>query len=139
MKLAFLGFSAEATSPAGYLLISIINPVKKNFLELFGEKEYCPQLDDIFIVFVCTSKEMQADGVYKDRKYVSHKNRYADMRLNIDYDMFLQASNTERLQMVWNVIEESINIVFQRVPTLKKEELLNDIKFCIKKHYRDFL
>ena len=68
--MGFLGFSAEATSPAGYYLMELIKPVRKIFDERFSQKKYTPDLDDVFIVFICFSKEMRGNGNYKDRKYL---------------------------------------------------------------------
>lgn len=127
----FLGFSAEATAPAGYLLMTLLRPVRELFQEKCSQKKYCSELDSIFIVFVCTSKEMKSDGFYKDRKYVSHKGRYADMRLNMDYDLFIESNNEKRMRMMWDVIKQSVEIVFNRVPSLKKDELIQDIKHSI--------
>jgi len=133
--MSFLAYSAEATSPTGYLLMELINPVKRIFDEQFGSKEYCVDLDDIFIVFVCISRASREENFYKDRKYVSRKCRYADMRLNIEYEDFLQADSQTRFGMMWRVIETAIGVTAQRVPTLKRDELIGDLESCIRKIY----
>ena len=124
----FLGFSAEATSPAGRLLMDITNPLQKMFNQRFKDKIYCTDIDTAFIVFVCFPKE---ECFYKERKYVSHKNRYADMRLYVDYDQFLMADTSVRIKMICSIIERAVGIIAERVPSLKKDELLKDIMLCI--------
>lgn len=132
----FLSFSAEATTPAGGLLMNLINPIKNLFYESFHNKTYTPDLDEIFIVFVCISNEMHIDGkIYKDRKYISRKNRYADIRLNLNYEEFINSQRTQRIHLIWNTIIEAITIVSQRVPSINKDELINDIKFCFESVY----
>ena len=125
----FLGFSAEAMSPAGRLLMDLTNPVQKMFNQRFKDKIYCADIDEIFVVFVCFPEEC----FYKERKYVSHKNRYADMRLYIDYDEFLKADIPDRRKMIYSIIERAVDITAERVPSLKKDELLEDIMLCINK------
>lgn len=134
----FLAFSAEAKAPAGFILMNMINPVKKMFNNRFSVKNYCVDLDDIFIVFICTSNEMKQNGVYKERKYVSHKNRYADLRLHIDYEQFLTATNAERLAIIWNVICRALNYIHGKVPSLNFDELMCDIKTCMMELYSEF-
>ena len=80
-SMSFLFFSAEATSPSGYLLMEAIKPIEKMFLEQFSSKQYTPNLDDITIVFVCFLRSAGTEDWFKDRRYVSHKKRYADIRL----------------------------------------------------------
>lgn len=128
----FLGFSAEAMSPAGRLLMDLTNPVQKMFNQRFKNKIYCTDLDEIFIVFICFPKEA---CFYKERKYVSHKNRYADMRLYVDYDQFLMADTLGRIKMIYSVIERAVGIIAERVSFLQKDECLNDIMLCMKEVY----
>ena len=130
--MAFLGFSAEATSPAGYLLMELIKPIRRNFNECFASKKYSTDLDELFIVFICMSQKM---GGYKDRKYISRKNRYADIRLNMDFDQFLLCDSKKRWLMMWALIQVAIDIVSERVSDFKRDELIEDIKYCIKKAY----
>lgn len=137
--MSFFNYSAEATSPSGYLLMELIKPVKWNFDELFESKNYSSDLDVLFIVFICMSKEMQAIGGYKDRKYVSRKNRYADIRLNMDYEDFIQSDSKQRLIMMWDLIQTAINIVSSRVSNFKTNELIEDLKYCFTKAYPWFV
>lgn len=125
----FLGFSAEASSPAGAFLMDLVKPIRKSFATRCKGKNYCPDLQNIFIVFICLDQSFQ--GAYKERKYISRKNQYADIRLYLSYEDFLSATNAERVNMVWNTIQKAIEIVSQKVPSLKRDELLYDIKSCL--------
>ena len=116
--------------------MNLINPVKKLFYEKFHNKTYTLDLDEIFIVFVCISNDMQTDGkIYKDKKYISKKNRYADIRLNINYEEFIVSQQPQRIYLIWNTVKEAITIVAQRVPSINRNELINDIKFCFELVY----
>ena len=112
--------------------MELIKPIRYNFSESFASKKYSTDLDELFIVFICMSQEM---GGYKDRKYISRKNRYADIRLNMDFDQFLQSDSKKRWLMMWDLIQTAINIVSERVPDFKRGELIEDIKYCIRKAY----
>ena len=133
--MSFLKFSAEAKSPAGYIIMELTRPVERLLNTRFPNKSYCDSLDDIFIVFVCTTREMHTRGFYKDRKYVSHKNRYADYRLNLDYDVFLASTKEQRLNMLWCLIIDVLNMVNKKVPSLQVGDLVNDLYMCFNELY----
>ena len=123
----FITYSSEAEGIADNMLSRVYVRVFKWFNAEYIGKEYCDDLDTIFICFVCTSKRLQELGFYPERKYVSHKKRYADMRPLIDYDRFIQAGETEQARMVWEATQHSIRIVQNRVRSLNAEELLEDL------------
>lgn len=123
----FLFFSAETEPPAGYYLMQISNPVEKLFNNLHKAAEYTDELDSIGIVFICVSNKSLNNGIGRERKYVSHKKRYADIRLQISYDEFLQAHNEKRKYMCKRCIEKAINIIATRVDDFKSEQLIADI------------
>lgn len=54
----YLFFSAEAESPAGYYLMEMWNPVEMDFNATHIASEYGDQLDNICIVFICTSEQL---------------------------------------------------------------------------------
>lgn len=54
-------------------------------------------------------------GYGKTRKYISYKNRCADIRINIPAEVFLAASKSERDIMVKNNIIESIRVFDERL------------------------
>ena len=87
------------------------------------------------MVFICTSKEMHDSGFYNDRKYVSHKNRYADYRLNINYEAFLDASPEHRINMIWTRVVDIINMVHKKVPSLEANKLTSDLYECFTELY----
>lgn len=123
----FITYSSEAEGIADNMLSRVYVRVFKWFNAENIGKAYCDDLDTIFICFVCTSKHLQELGFYPERKYVSHKKKYADMRPLIDYEQFIQAGETKQARMVWEATQHSIRIVQKRVPSLKGDELLADI------------
>ena len=81
----YLFFSAEAESPAGYYLMNMWHPVEMAFNAIHVASEYGDHLDSICIVFVCTSEQLLSNGFYPERKYISHKKRFADYRVHVPY------------------------------------------------------
>ena len=59
----------------------------------------------------CFDKNFLSVGFGKTRKYISYKNRYADIRLNIPFEEFMEADKDKRIDMVKNNIYESIRII----------------------------
>lgn len=127
MENKFLFFSAEAKSPAGYHLINLIHPIEISFNKDYSDKYSSAELENITIVFICTDEDMIAQGFYKERKYISHKNKYADIRLHIPYDEFLKADLPTRKQMMWNVITRAFAYLKARKVFTPIDELEEDL------------
>lgn len=126
MSNKFLFFSAEAQSPTGKYLMNIYYPIETKFNEIYASKYANEELDDIAIIFICTDEQMHERGFYKERNYISRKNKYADMRLDIPYNEFKRADEKVRKQMMWEVIKRALdNIrrkkVFGRIDELEKD------------------
>ena len=121
-----LFFSSEAQSPTGQYLVNIYYPVYSRFNEIYASKYADCELDNITIVFICTDEEMQADGFYKERNYISWKNKFADMRLYVPYSEFRKGGYKERKRMMWNVILRALDNIrrkkaFSRIDELEKD------------------
>ena len=111
MSRIFIGIEAHVST-------YVINDSRKRIENLIGELEvtdYTPNLDSIGIIINCFDKEWLAKGYGKERKYISYKNRNADIRLNIPAEEFLVASKSKRDIMVKNNIIESIRIIDERL------------------------
>lgn len=72
-------------------------------------------------------------GFGKTRKYISYKNRYADIRLNIPFEEFMEADKDKRIDMVKNNIYESIRIIDSKLNKKKGcsfdgERMIGDIE-----------
>ena len=59
------------------------------------------------------------------------------MRLYLEYEQFLKATQNERINLLWNIVQKAIDIVYSKVTSLNKDELINDIKNSIIRMYGD--
>lgn len=127
MSNRFLFFSAEAQSPTGKYLMNIVNPVEQRFNEIYESKYKNEELERIAIIFICTNESMHESGFYRERDYISHKNKYADMRLNVSYNEFLKADEELRKQMIWEVIKHSLDNIRRKKAFNRIDELECDL------------
>lgn len=122
-SLLFITSTSWFTS-AGRKLLDITNPIEEKFNELYTEK-YAndEELESICIVFEC-SKER----VIKDRNYISHKNKYADMRIWVDCIKVIKASTEERKQIAWDVITQALNNIRVKKAYKRIDEFEEDLR-----------
>jgi hypothetical protein len=123
----YLFFSAEAESPAGYYLMEMWNPVEMDFNATHIASEYGDQLDSICIVFICTSEQLLSDRFYPERKYISHKKRFADYRVHIPYVEFLESNPIERWTLTSNAVSRVLSDIQRKLPAFQADKLLQDI------------
>ena len=128
----YLFFSAEAESPAGYYLMNMWNPVEMAFNAIHVASEYGDHLDSICIVFVCTSEQLLSNGFYPERKYISHKKRFADYRVHVPYLDFLESNPPERWTLTTNAISRALSDIKRKLPTFPADKLLQDILAIVK-------
>lgn len=76
--------------------MNLIYPIANEFNEKYSPKYSSGKLSNVTIVFICTDEEMLSRGFYKERRYISWKNKYADTRLIIPYLQFIRADNDMR-------------------------------------------
>lgn len=77
--------------------------------------DYTNTLDNIGIIVNSFDKQWIEWGHGKPRKYISYKNRYADIRLNIPAEELLAADKKTRFDMVKNNIIDSVKIIDERI------------------------
>lgn len=77
--------------------------------------DYTDTLDHIGIIVNSFDKTWMSWGYGKPRKYISYKNRYADIRLNIPSEDLIAADSKTRVLMVKNNIIESIQVIDDRL------------------------
>ena len=77
--------------------------------------DYTNVLDNIWIIINSFDTNWMPWGYGKSRKYISYKNRYADIRLNITSEDLIAADTKTRFFMVRNNIIESIQIIDNRL------------------------
>ena len=122
----YLFITAESEPPAGYLIMKVFDPIEKRFNQEHCAKDYCDIIDSIGITFICISKNLQDRGYCKNRKYVSHKKRYADYRIQIPYTEFLESSSDERINICLKVLPEIFKDIQRKVPTFEANKFLVD-------------
>lgn len=88
---------------------------------------YGTEFEDIGIITIIVSKRLIDSGV-RERKYISRKNKSADIRLFIDYEQFVNATpEKQRLLYIRNIID-SINVVIEKSKgDFRGEDLKRDI------------
>ena len=81
----------------------------------------------IAIITMIVTQE-RIDRGFKERRYISRKNKEADIRLNINRDKFFNStSEKQRLLYIKNIIE-SINVVIEKSKgDFRGEDLKRDI------------
>ncbi len=123
--MSFLFFSTESLAPTGKAIMDLLHPVELAFNERYSAERYSDALDSIAIIPMCMTADMRRD--WKERRYVSKKNRYADVRLWIDYDTFRAASAEERSALCRRNIQDAVAYIKSRSPSLRDELLIRDI------------
>ena len=73
---------------------------------------------------------MLARDFYRERRYISLKNNYADIRLQIPYEQFWRSDKESQRQMVWDVIKKAIDYIRHKKAFLQIDEFENDLKIC---------
>lgn len=105
-----LFISTEAQSSSGHIISNIRNQIESRIGNI-EVTNYTNDLDSIGIIINCFDKNFLSVGFGKTRKYISYKNRYADIRLNIPFEEFMEADKDKRIDMVKNNIYESIRTI----------------------------
>ena len=120
----FVFFSTEGESPAAVGIMEILNPIQAALNET--DKRYSTQLDRIAIIPLCVS-----DLTAPERRYVSLKKRYADLRLRMDWDAFRTAAPERRKQLCRENIRTSAAYIAKKDASFLLEEFLADIDTAI--------
>lgn len=127
-----LFISTEAQSSSGHIISNIRNQIESRIGNI-EVTNYTNDLDSIGIIINCFDKNFLSVGFGKTRKYISYKNRYADIRLNIPFEEFMEADKDKRIDMVKNNIYESIRIIDSKLNKKKGcsfdgERMIGDIE-----------
>ena len=131
-----LFISTEAQSSSGHIISNIRNQIESRIGNI-EVTNYTNDLDYIGIIINCFDKNFLSVGFGKTRKYISYKNRYADIRLNIPFEEFMEADKQKRFEMVKKNIYDSIRVVDERINKKKGcsfdgERLIADIETKLK-------
>lgn len=120
----FAFFSVEGEGAAAVKIMEILNPVQAALNEL--DKRYSSQLDSIAIMPICVSDEERPE-----RRYVSLKKRYADLRLRIDWNAFCTATAETRRCLCLENLRACAAYIAKKDASFLLEEFLADIDTAI--------
>ncbi len=126
-----LFFSVEAQSPASVSIMKILKPIEDALNPIMLSGKYSSKLDEVCIIPICLSNKMLENGFGKERKYISFKQRRADIRLQINYESFLSANDREQINLCLECIVKSIEIIQKKDPSFKVELFIGDLSKVI--------
>ena len=97
----------------------------KDICKRIDEEKYCisqyaDNIESIGIVVNCHPNNHMIDGWGKPRKYINYKNKYADIRLPIPYDDFMNADYDKQYLMIVDNIIQSLRVVDEKCKKSKK-------------------
>lgn len=123
-------FSVEAEFGAAPIISDILYGIRER-MTLKPMKNYSDVIDEIAIIPMCVKKETRQYFKTPERKYVSWKRRTADIRLYMDWELFMTSNQEARYEQCKKLIIDSIAVVEERCIkkgyAFNKELLLSDI------------
>lgn len=121
-KSSFWFVSLETYEAAGMKLAGLLFPVETEFTNRhFGER-FSEHLDCLAIIPIC-----MPTVTLKERRYISWKNRYADIRLIIPYHEFLYSSQTGRIALCKKNIVDAVEYVRKKDATFEADRFLEEV------------
>ena len=116
----FVFLSTEGEGAAAVKIMEILDPIQTALNEM--DKRYSSQLDSIAIIPFCVS-----DPTVPERRYVSLKKRYADLRLRVDRAGFVRAAPEQRRLLCLEKLRASAVCIAKKDVSFQLEEFLADI------------
>ena len=121
-KTSFWFLSFETYEAVGSMLADLLYPVEMEFTDRHFGDSFSERLDRIAIIPMC-----MPTVILKERRYISWKNRYADIRLIIPYHEFLHADHAERISLCKTNIRHAAEYVRKTDPTFEADRFLNAV------------
>lgn len=122
-KTSFWFVSLETYETVGIQLANLLFPVEKEFTDRhFGER-FSEKLDRLAIIPMC-----MPTITLKERRDISWKNRYADVRLIIPYDDFIYGDQTERILLCKKNIQTAVEYVKRKDATFEADRFLEAVE-----------
>ena len=127
-----LFLSHETQSPAGEIIALLRRDFQTAVQHIFDERDYTYGTDikELCIISCCVSKSFYNDNNWKERvRYYKH-DKTTDIRLNIDYEEFINSDTITQKRMYQDNIIESILRFKSKYPNLdfRAETLVKNIK-----------
>ncbi len=132
-KKKFLFFSTESKSPTSMMIIEILRPIEKILNEKFNNIDFSQNLDSVAIIPICMPDSMLVQGFGKERRLVSRKKRFADVRLQIPYNEFVLAERTQQIIFCRENIEKAALYISTKDKTFALQEFLSSIDCAFSK------
>ena len=107
---------------AGGKLSDILFPAEKEFTERHFGEQFSEQIDRLAIIPMC-----MPTVTLKERRYISWKKRYADIRLIIPYGEFSRSSQTERIALCKKNIQDAVEYVRKKDKTFAANRFLDAV------------
>lgn len=127
-----LFLSCEIWREANNVSIILRDISKKIDEKNFDISRYSQNIESIGIIVNCHPNENIVAGWGKPRKYINYKKQYADIRLSIPYDDFINSDyDTQYLMVVENIVE-SLKVIGDKCRKSKRaifdsESIINDL------------
>ncbi len=121
-KTSFWFVSLETYEAVGMKLADLLFPVERKFTDCHFGDSFSEKLDRLAIIPMC-----MPTITLKERRYISWKNRYADVRLIIPYNEFLHGSKAERLTLCKKNIQDAVEYVRQKDTTFDADRFLEAV------------
>ena len=129
-KRSFLFMRFETCDIVGARLAELLGPVADRFTDLHFGESFSGKLDRLAIIPTCLPSDL-----LPERRYISWKNRYADIRLRIDYHDFLYGSHEERLELCRENIRQAADHVRKKDATFEADRFLAAVEDVINELY----
>lgn len=121
-KTSFWFVSLETYEAVGMKLADLIFPVAKEFTDRHFGESFSEKLDCLAIIPMC-----MPTVTFKERRYISWKNRYADIRLIIPYRDFLYGSRAKRISLCKKNIQDAVEYVRKKDTTFQADRFLEAV------------
>lgn len=121
----------ESQSPATALIVKYrekLFPIIKDLVENSFDS-YGTDVEKLCIISTCVSKQFLADSGWKERVRYIKLDKTTDIRLNIDWELFLTLNPEDQYNMYFDNIIRSIQKFHLKYPKLdfKAPKLIDDI------------
>ena len=113
----------RSASKVSEIVRDICEKIDENSFEI---APFSDGIDSIGIIVNCHPEGNMLDGWGKPRKYISYKNRFADIRLPIPYFEFVSANYEDQYLMVVKNIVESIRVIGDKCSKSKRARFDSD-------------
>lgn len=121
-KTSFWFASLETYEAVGMKLADLLFSVEKKFTDRHFGESFSEKLDCLAIIPMC-----MPTVTLKERRYISWKNRYADIRLIIPYNEFLHGNQAERISLCKKNIQDAVEYVRKKDTTFEADRFLDAV------------